>query len=366
VAIGRSEDGDVGRVTLQTVADAVGVSRMTVSNAFSRPDQLSPALRERILATAAEFGYSGPDPAARALARGRVGAVGVVMTESLGEAFLDPVAAAFFGAVAEELAPTGLAVTLIPASSIGDSLAARDLAIDAALLYACAGDAEAVQWLRRRKLPLVSVDREPEPDGSSIGLDERSGGRLAAEHLIALGHRDIAVFTIDPAVQTHGWSEDPSAAPANHVAGERLHGAREALERAGLRTRVFRVKDNHDRYVVPGAEALVADAARPTAVICFSDLMAAALVGAAQRAGLTVPRDLSVVGFDDSRIATTVTPALTTLRQDFVAKGRAAARALVTALEASRTDQPLPVDEVVVPVELVVRESTTVPPPAAD
>ena len=105
----------MGRVTLQTVADAVGVSRMTVSNAFSRPDQLSPALRERVLATATELGYSGPDPAARALARGSAGAVGVVLTESLSEAFLDPVAAAFFGAVAEELAPTGLAVSLIPA-----------------------------------------------------------------------------------------------------------------------------------------------------------------------------------------------------------------------------------------------------------
>src|SRR5688500_17522818 len=78
--------GEVGRVTLQTVADAVGVSRMTVSNAFSRPDQLSPAMRERILATADELGYAGPDPAARALARGRAGAVGVVMTESLGDA----------------------------------------------------------------------------------------------------------------------------------------------------------------------------------------------------------------------------------------------------------------------------------------
>ena len=74
----------MGRVTLQTIADRVGVSRMTVSNAFSKPDQLSAsAARERILAAADELGYVGPDPAARALARGTAGPIGVLMTDSL-------------------------------------------------------------------------------------------------------------------------------------------------------------------------------------------------------------------------------------------------------------------------------------------
>jgi DNA-binding LacI/PurR family transcriptional regulator len=347
-------------VTLQTVADAVGVSRMTVSNAFSRPDQLSPAMRERVLATAEELGYSGPDPAARALARGSAGAVGVVLTESLSEAFLDPVAAAFFGAVAEELAPTGLAVSLIPANTIGERSAARDLAIDAALIYACAGDAEAVKWLHRRNLPIISVDREPEPTGASIGLDERSGGRLAAQHLIDLGHTDIAVFTMDFSQPDPGWATDPRARLENHVADERRQGVLEALDAAGLPLRVFHVKDNHDRYVVPGAAAFVTDPDRPTAVVCFSDVMAAAISAEAQAAGLSVPGDLSVVGYDDSRLASVVTPPLTTVRQDFGAKGRAAAQALVRAIDAVRAGAtvPLPREDVVVPVELVVRAST--------
>ena len=82
---------DVARVTLQTVADRVGVSRMTVSNAFSKPDQLSDTLRQRILETAAELGYVGPDPAARALARGTTGAGGVLLTSSLPYACTDDV-----------------------------------------------------------------------------------------------------------------------------------------------------------------------------------------------------------------------------------------------------------------------------------
>ena len=120
-------------MTLQTVADHVGVSRMTVSNAFSRPDQLSADLRRRILEAADELGYAGPDPAARALARGTTGAVGVLLTDNLQDAFTDEVAALFFGAVARELESSGLALTLL--SSSGDTggsghIPARDIPLD--------------------------------------------------------------------------------------------------------------------------------------------------------------------------------------------------------------------------------------------
>jgi DNA-binding LacI/PurR family transcriptional regulator len=285
------------------------------------------------------------------------------MTESLGDAFLDPVTAAFFGAVAQELAPTGLALSLIPADTIGERSAARDLAIDAALIYACAGDLEAVRSLQRRNLPIVSVDREPEAGGASIRLDERAGGRLAAQHLIDLGHTDIAVFTMQHLRPGPAWADDPRGQLPDYVAEERLRGVLEATDAAGLEIRLFHVKDNRDLYVLPGAAALVADPNRPTGVVCFSDTMAAALSAAAQSAGLAVPQDLSIVGYDDSRLASAITPALTTVRQDFVAKGRAAARALVGAIDAVRggAQLPLPKEDVIVPVELVVRESTGAP-----
>src|SRR3954469_13295747 len=81
--------------TLATVAEAVGVSRMTVSNAFNRPDQLSPALRERVLAAAQELGYAGPDPVARTLSRGRTGSIGLVFDFALSHAFSDTVSVQF-------------------------------------------------------------------------------------------------------------------------------------------------------------------------------------------------------------------------------------------------------------------------------
>src|SRR5919205_3671043 len=95
----------MARITLQTIADRVGVSRMTVSNAFSRPDQLSADLRAQILAVADELGYVGPHPAARALASGNAGNVGLLLSDSLSYALTDHVAIAFLAAIAEELSP---------------------------------------------------------------------------------------------------------------------------------------------------------------------------------------------------------------------------------------------------------------------
>ena len=95
-------------MTLQTVADKVGVSRMTVSNAFSRPDQLSAELRDRILAAADELGYVGPRSGCQGAGQGTTGAVGIVFATMIGMAFADEVATQFLAAVVDQLAPTGL------------------------------------------------------------------------------------------------------------------------------------------------------------------------------------------------------------------------------------------------------------------
>ena len=148
----------MGRVTLQIIADQVGVSRMTVSNAFSRPDQLSATLRDKILSVANELGYVGPDPAARALASGTAGTVGLLLSDTLRFALTDEVAINFLAAVADELEPSGLALTLLSAARQEGIVPARDVAIDGALVYSCNPESTAVGWLLRRRLPLVFVD----------------------------------------------------------------------------------------------------------------------------------------------------------------------------------------------------------------
>jgi DNA-binding LacI/PurR family transcriptional regulator len=344
-------------VTLQTIADQVGVSRMTVSNAFSKPDQLSVGLRMRILAAAEELGYVGPDPAARALARGTTGAVGVLLTDSLRVAFTDEVAIRFFGAIAEELAPTGLALTLLTSSTRADgAVPARDVAMDGALVYSCDTGSASLDWLLRRRLPLVLVDQAPMPDIASVNVDDRLGARAAAQHLVDLGHRRIGILTAG-ADGPYGRVDHPFPGPAAYPPKQRMLGWLDVLGPAGIRPTVVRVPAYAEQ--VDDAVRLLLDVdGRPTAVLCFSDVLAYGVVRAAEDRGLRVPVDLSVVGFDDNPLAARMRPALTTVRQDIAAKGRAAAAALTRAIEQAQTNSAGVVRHVQLPTELVVRDST--------
>ncbi|NUS49632.1 MAG: substrate-binding domain-containing protein, partial [Nocardioidaceae bacterium] len=282
----------MARVTLQTIADQVGVSRMTVSNAFSRPDQLSASLREKILDAAKKLGYVGPDPAARALARGTSGAIGIMLTSSLRYAFDDDVATGFLGAIAGEVAPTGLALTLLSATGTGDVVPARDVAMDGALVYSCDPDMSAVDWLTQRRLPIVFVDQEPTRGITSINLDDRGGARAAAQHLVDLGHTDIAVLTAALGGAT-GYIDDPEAdaKASKFVSRERVLGYLEVLREAGLTPLVHRQENSDDVEAYVAALDLLARPDRPTGVLCFSDVIASGVLRAAQELGLDVPGD---------------------------------------------------------------------------
>ncbi len=316
----------MSRVTLQSIADRLGVSRMTVSNAFSRPDQLSAELRRRILATAAELGYQGPDPAARSLATGTSGAIGVLWTEPLRLALSDAVTARFLGAVADELSADGLALTMLP-----PTVPAHDVAMDGAIAYSCAPDAAPVEWLRHRGVPVVAVDMAWE-GSPRVGIDDRGGARQVADHLLGLGHRRIVALTPRPG-------------------GERLAGWLDGLDDIEPTLAFVDVFADNRTTIL---EVLRHE--RPTAVLCVSDLVAAQVLAVAGELGLAVPTQLSVVGFDDHPVAAGL--GLTTVRQDPDAKGRAAAQA-VRQLLAHRTDPAAGApSDVELPVELVLRHST--------
>lgn len=346
----------MGRVTLKTVAEKVGVSSMTVSNAFSRPDQLSAPLRARILAAAAELGYAGPDPAARTLAKGTTGTVGILLFDSLFSALNDEVSTTFLGAIAEELRPSGLALTLLPTPTDDASvIPARDVAMDGALVYSCSVINPSVEWLRKRKLPLVYVDQAQIPGISSVNIEDRAGALAAARHLVELGHRRVGILDVA--------GDDPSAAAEWHVPSERRAGWIEGL---GPNTEVTWAHIEHglqadDGYVA--VHRLLTAERRPTGLLCHSDAFAATAMLVAEDLGIKVPDDLSIVGFDDNPLARRLRPQLTTVRQDVVAKGRSAAGALVTAVQRRRAGEAPPIRHLRLPTELVVRASTA-PPPA--
>ncbi len=349
-------------MTLQTIADRLGVSRMTVSNAFSRPDQLSEELRRKILLTADELGYVGPDPAGRALARGTTGAVGVLLTDSLRFAFTDEVATGFLGAVVEELAPTGLALTLLTADGGGDVVPARDVAIDGALVYSCRVESPSREWLLRRQLPLVFVDQNPVPGIPSVNVDDRGGARAAAQHLVDLGHRRIGIVNL--AIDgPRGLVDDPLATSFGHPQRQRVLGWLDALGAAGIVPTTVQIEHDNEDEAEEVARLLLALEDPPTAVLCFSDVLALGVMRAAEDCGVSVPGGLSVVGFDDSPVARRVRPSLTTVRQDITAKGHLAAAALTAAIQHARTGTKTRARHQLLPTELVVRQSTSHPPP---
>jgi DNA-binding LacI/PurR family transcriptional regulator len=349
----------MARVTLQSIAERLGVSRMTVSNAFSRPDQLSDALRERILAVAAELGYLGPDPSARSLATGTTGTIGVLWAKELRYSLADEVSARFLGAVADELAPSGLALTLVPAIAGGSVVPARDVAMDGAMAFSCDPELPALDWLQRRGLPLVYVDMAAPRGGVAITIDDRGGARAAARHVVALGHRRVALFT-------SGFGEVPGPTTGRllpeagriRVIAERHAGWLEGLDAAGI-IPLWVNQPNTYADAREAARAMLAVPDRPTAVLCLTDVLASSVMAAAADAGLGVPGDLAVVGFDDHPLALRSRPSLTTVRQDVEAKGRAAAQALL-ALVAGRADVTLsrPRSQRL-PVQLEVRGSTS-------
>jgi DNA-binding LacI/PurR family transcriptional regulator len=352
----------MSKITLQSVADRVGVSRMTVSNAFSKPDQLSAELRQTILQAAEELGYTGPDPAARALARGRTGSVGLLINDPLSAALADALASDFVGALSDALVKEGLALTVVAPPEHAGLAAVRDVAMDAAIVWVCGPSSEDVKVLVNRDVPLVTVDQDPIPGSPAIRVDDRGAARAAASHLVELGHRRVAVVTLeDPDL---GIAEIGVLQVPSHPARERMLGWRDVLDEAGISPTVI-----SGRYhAEPDLHATVTDVITgpnaPTAVLCFSDAFALTVLQAAADAGIRIPQGLSVVGFDDTILARHSRPALTTIHQDVTAKAQAAVAGVVAQMRAGSAAQDTSAATVtVVPTSLVIRDSTA-PPPA--
>ena len=340
--------------TLATVAERVGVSRMTVSNAFNRPDQLSPGLREKILVAARELGYNGPDPAARSLARGRTGALGLVFDYSLTAALTDPATAGLLLGVAAECEARGLGMTLVPLLAGADDVLVRTALVDGFVLYSVTRHDARLRAVQERRLPYVLIDHEPIEGAAGVNVDDRGGAQAMVEHLTGLGHRRFAIVM--------GWAHgagtlDEAQADSLYFVGrERLAGWRAGLEAVGLDGSVPTASGpGHDRTTGLIAGRKLLDLPEPpTAVLAFSDLLALGVMDAAAERGVSVPSELSVIGFDDVADAAAASPPLTTVRQPHDEKGAAAVRLLLDPEDRS---------SVLLPAELIVRSTTAPPPP---
>ncbi|MGZ3639936.1 MAG: LacI family DNA-binding transcriptional regulator [Ktedonobacterales bacterium] len=350
------------RATLTEVAAALGVSHTTVSNAFNRPDQLSPEMRARVLETAARLGYAGPDPAARSLRRGRAGAVGVLYSDRLSYAFADPAAALFLDGLAAATEEADLNLLLIPGAARRDPASVVGAVVDGFLIYTMATNDPLVTAALDRRLPTVVVDQPRRDDIPWVGIDEERSTGLAAAHLLSLGHRRFGVITFRLSPETVSGFADQCQQNAStyQLTRARLRGYAQTLAHVGIRwdtVPVYACAENGPAEGRAAAAALLALEPRPTAILATSDQLAIGALDAARQLGLTVPGDVSVVGFDDSAPATHSTPPLTTIHQPIAEKGLLAGRLLIARLrgEGASPSQTLP-------THLVIRASTAPPP----
>lgn len=327
--------------TLDDVAVRAGVSRMTVSNVYNRPEVVAEPTTAKVRRAAAELGYAGPSPAGRALRRGRTGVLGLVTADPLSYLFTDPGAASWMHGLTEQAAERDLALQVIHASGAAVRRKIADSLVDGWIVFGVAADDPAMAAVIDRRQPLVTWPGPRVPGAHCIRADVAGGARAATGHLVRLGHERIAIVTPPPVGPT--WRT-------------RLAAYRDALaahDRDWSSVVVAETVANSRPAGAAAAAGLLA-AGRPTAVLAATDALALGVMDAAHALGLHVPRDLSVIGFDDIDDAASASPPLTTVRQDLPSQGRLAAQ-LVS--DAAAGDGVLHVQ----PTDLIVR-STTAPP----
>lgn len=315
------------RPRIADVAREAGVSKTAVSFAFNSPDRLNPETAARIREVAESLGYR-PHPVARMLTQRRTLALGVLTPQLLSVVFSNPFFGAFTEGVAKAAEESGYGLHLI--SPVQGSLARAigRATVDGVVVIGLSDDHPEVEQIRRAGLPIVLVDSTALPEQASVEVDDEGGARAAAEHLLALGHREFLVLGVEPPLPA--TTLDPEG-----VMSRRLHGYRAALAAAGI--------ELADAAIVVGPASIEGgvatftraweDGLRPTATLAMSDAMAIGALRAAREQRLAVPADLSIVGFDDIDLARYTDPPLTTVHQPIRQKGEEAARLLLSVIE---------------------------------
>jgi LacI family transcriptional regulator len=332
--------------TIRELAKLSGVSVATVSRVFNGYDDVSPKTRERVLRLANELDYT-PTAAARTLVMQRSSLVGVVLTTGAGHPDLQhPFFQEVLDALRHRLGDSGFDLLLLASEHEDEARSymrrCRAHRVDGIVLMGVDQQDPDVRKLVRSNIPCIAVDLDlVGPRAGYVVSDNHAGAAAAVKHLHSLGHSRIATIT---------------GMMTTKAGVDRLVGFRSELERLGLPYRNDYVQEG-DFYVESGYEAmrtLLASPEPPTAVFAASDLMAVGAMRAATESGRAVPRDLSIVGFDDIHLARLVQPALTTIRQDKAGLGTAAAEAVLRMIEGNGAAPPV----VTLPVELVERAST--------
>ncbi|HIZ20524.1 MAG TPA: LacI family transcriptional regulator [Firmicutes bacterium] len=334
------------RVTIRDVARQAGVSTATVSYVLNNKasENITPETIARVNAAIEKLGYV-PNLSARALRYRKSNLIGVVIPQTEpGEEFMfsNPFYGDFLSAV-EYTARTRGYRLLISGTSAGQSYVeiAQNHGLDAIIILGIY-PTDDIDAYKEAKIPLVLVDcYRNNHSFHTVGTNDRHGGYLATRYLIQHGHRRIAF--VSGAVGETGVNQ------------KRLLGYRDALDEAGIpydQDIIFSGNVGYE-HGVKAAWDIARNHTDVTAVFVTADIMAAGVIKGLVDAGLSVPGDVSVVGFDDIFIANISSPSLTTIRQNIKEKGKAAVELALDTIE----NPSIPKRDVIIPLEIVERDS---------
>jgi LacI family transcriptional regulator len=329
-------------LTIDQIADIAGVSRTTVSRVLNNRPDVNRATRQRVLSLIEEHNYH-PNAFAKAISSQKSHNVGLVIPYEADYIFLNP----FFVEVLRGISTTmdRQEYSLLVSYAHGEDPAAsfRRKKVDGFIVLSPGSLHHGlIESMQEVGAPFVSTSRlADQVNMTYVDVDNRAGGRLAAEHLLALGHRRIVYVGKPSLTSSH----------------DRLQGVRDAFESRQLALAdelIMEATGSTERHGYEAAELLLTRISEPTAIFLANDMMAIGAIKSLAEHGLRVPEDLSIIGFDDVPMAQYCAPPLTTVRQPAFEKGALAAQMLIECLEG---EECVPQSRTL-PVELIVRNST--------
>jgi DNA-binding LacI/PurR family transcriptional regulator len=287
-----------------------------------------------VMAKAQELGYAGPDPKGRLLRAGKVNAIGVATAEPLSYFFDDPFARVVMTGISQACDATGAGISLVSAVN-QEQLAwnIQSALVDGFIVFCLEGGSRLVELTRERGLPFVALDFGFDDETiSALGVDDIAGARLAARHLARLGHRRFAVLSLPFAENGHGPASVQSAEDAIYSGTrDRLRGYFRELAEFGIDTSNIPIYEtaNEEVSVTAGLDHIFASDNRPTAILAMSDRVALTALTWLREHGISVPHDVSIVGFDGVPEGAHSDPPLTTIAQPMIEMGKRAVDAIL-------------------------------------
>ena len=349
-------------VRLSDVAKAAGVSQGTVSNVFNHPDLVRAEVLARVKDIARDLGYQGPDPRGRLLRAGKVNAIGVATAKPISHFFTDPYARALLAEISRACEATGTGISLV--STLNEEALSwnmRNALVDGFILFCLAGAERLIAHSQERFLPfIVLAFDDAESHLPVIDVDNVAGGHKAAAHLADLGHRRFAILAIEFNEGCAGRRTPDDIACASLPSGrDRARGSLDELAMRGIppdTVPIFECIEDGKSVHAALQTLFEGDGPKPTALIAQSDAIAMIALDWLAARGLSVPEDVSIIGFDGVPEAALTRPPLTTIAQPIAEISRRAVRAIA---EHNSSDTK-PVRDLL-DTELILRGSTAPP-----